>query len=206
VITSDRPPKDLQVMDARLRSRFEWGLIADIKPPDLETRIAILQRKAQREGVEVPEEVIRYIAHIVQSNIRILEGALIKLVAAASFTEQPITLAMAMEHLRDHSVGLSAKPVNIALIQEVVAEHFHLSLADLTARRRTRQIVFPRQLAMYLARELVKASFPEIARQFGGKDHSTVIHACTKIKKDMELDPQVAAMVAQLSQKLGVAI
>jgi chromosomal replication initiator protein len=206
VITSDRPPKDLQVMDPRLRSRFEWGLIVDIKPPDLETRIAILQRKAQGEGVEVPDDVTRYIAHIVQSNIRILEGALIKLVATASFSGQPITLAMAMEHLRDHSVGLGTKPVNIALVQQVVAEHFHLSLADLNARRRTREIVFPRQLAMYLAREVVRASFPEIARQFGGKDHSTVIHACSKIKKDMEANPQVGAMVAELSQKLGVAI
>jgi chromosomal replication initiator protein len=168
VITSDRPPKDLQIMDARLRSRFEWGLIADIKPPDLETRIAILQRKAQREGVEVPEEVICYIAQIVQSNIRILEGALIKLVATASLAAEPISLPMAMEHLRDHSVGQASQPINIALVQEVVAEHFHLSLADLCAHRRTRQIVFHRQLAMYLAREVVKASVAEIARQFGG--------------------------------------
>ena len=206
VIASDRPPKDLQVMDARLRSRFEWGLIADIKPPDLETRIAILQRKAQREGVQVPDEVIKYIADIVQSNIRILEGALIKLVATASFTGELITLPMAMEHLRDHSVGNAVQPINIAVVQQVVAEHFHLSLADLCAKRRTRDLVFARHLAMYLAREFVNASFPEIARQFGGKDHSTVIHACTKIRKSLESDPQVGAVVAQLSEKLGVAI
>ncbi|UCH34333.1 MAG: chromosomal replication initiator protein DnaA [Armatimonadota bacterium] len=202
VITSDRPPKELQVMDARLRSRFEWGLIADIKPPDLETRMAILQRKASLDGAQVPDDVTRYIANMVQSNIRILEGALTKVTAAASFTGQPITLHLAMEQLKDHSVGDYLRPVSISLIQEVVAEHFHIGLSDMTARKRTREVVFPRQLAMYLARELLNASFPEIAKRFGGKDHSTVIHACNKVRERAQADPQLRAVLNELTNVL----
>ena len=202
VITSDRPPKELQIMDARLRSRFEWGLIADIKPPDLETRMAILQRKARLDGADVPDDVIRYIANMVQSNIRILEGALTKVVAASSFTGQLVTLHLAMEQLKDHSVGDYLRPVSISLVQEVVAQHFHISLADMTARKRTREVVFPRQIAMYLARELLKASFPEIAKRFGGKDHSTVIHACNKVRARLQDDEQLRAVVSELTTML----
>ena len=202
VITSDRPPKELQIMDARLRSRFEWGLIADIKPPDLETRIAILQRKAALDGCDVPDDVIRYIANMVQSNIRILEGALTKVIAASSFAGQPLGLHLAMEHLKDHSVGDYLRPVSINLVQEVVAQHFHLTLADLTAHKRTREIVFPRQVAMYLARELLKASFPEIAKRFGGRDHSTVIHACNKVRERLQHDEQLRALIGELTNTL----
>jgi len=202
VITSDRPPKELQVMDARLRSRFEWGLIADIKPPDVETRMAILQRKAALDGAEVADDVIRYIANMVQSNIRILEGALTKVVAAGSFAGQPITLHLAIEQLKDHSVGDYLRPTSINLIQEVVAEHFHISLADMTARKRTREVVFPRQLAMYLARELLKASFPEIAKRFGGKDHSTVIYACNKVRERLQTDSHLRVLLNELTDIL----
>jgi len=202
VITSDRPPKELQIMDARLRSRFEWGLIADIKPPDLETRMAILQRKAALDGVHIEDDVIRYIANMVQSNIRILEGALTKVIAAASFTGQPISLPLAGEQLKDHSVGDYMRPISISLIQEVVAEHFHISLSDITARKRTREVVFPRQVAMYLARDLLSASFPEIAKRFGGKDHSTVIHACNKVRDLLQTDAQLRALLSELTNLL----
>ncbi len=146
VITSDRAPKELQVMDDRLRSRFEWGLIADMKRPDLETRIAILERKAASERVQVPDEVIKYIARVVRSNIRVLEGALISVLAAASLTKSEITLALAAEQLRNHSVEASRTPLSIPQIQAVVAEHFDLSVQDLVARRRTRDVVYPRQI------------------------------------------------------------
>jgi len=158
VITSDRPPKELQLLDDRLRSRFEWGLIADIKPPDLETRIAILARKAQAERAEVPEEVLHYIARMVKSNIRVLEGALIRVLAAASLTGAEITLSLAAEQLRDHSLETELQPLSIARVQSLVAEHFNFSVPDLTARTRRRDVVFARQVAMYLCRELLSAS------------------------------------------------
>ena len=205
VITSDQPPKQLQVMDDRLRTRFECGLIADIKPPDLETRLAILAKKAEREGASVPGDVIQYIASIVKSNVRVLEGALIRVIAAASLTGEPITLAMAMEQLKDHSIGEMARPATVAMVQEVVAGYFHLSLAELTASKRTRDVVLARQIAMYVARELLRCSFPEIARQFGGKDHTTVMHACRKVAASMERDPSLKALVADLISKLGRA-
>jgi chromosomal replication initiator protein len=201
VITSDRPPKELQIMDDRLRSRFEWGLIADIKPPDMETRMAILARKAQAEGVSVPEEVLRYIAQVVKSNIRVLEGALIKVLAAASLTKLEITLSLAAEQLRDHSLDTQQQLVSIPRIQQVVGEHFNFSVTQLTARTRTQDVVYARQIAMYLCRELLNSSFPSIARAFGGKDHSTVIHSCTKIRDQMQ-DSAVRALVNELGARL----
>jgi chromosomal replication initiator protein len=201
VITSDRPPKELQVMDDRLRSRFEWGLIADIKPPDLETRIAILARKARAEGVAVPEEVLHYIARMVKSNIRVLEGALVTVLAAASLTKQEITLSLTAEHLRDHSLDGEQPPLSISRIQSVVAEHFGLTVPELTARKRTRELVHARQVAMYLCRELLNASYPSIARAFGGKDHTTVIHACTKIREQMQ-EASTRALVNELGTRL----
>ena len=201
VITSDRPPKELQVMDDRLRSRFEWGLIADIKPPDLETRIAILGRKAQGEGMEVPEEVIHYIGRMVKSNIRVLEGALIRVLAAASLTGAEITLSLAAEQLRDHSLDTDEQPLSIARVQQLVASHFSFSVPELTARTRKRDVVWARQIAMYLCREILSSSYPSIARAFGGKDHSTVIHACTKIRNEMN-DSGVRALVNELGTRL----
>ncbi|MGD0110303.1 MAG: chromosomal replication initiator protein DnaA [Armatimonadota bacterium] len=201
VITSDRPPKELQIMDDRLRSRFEWGLIADIKPPDFETRMAILARKAQAERADVPEDVLRYIAGVVKSNIRVLEGALIKVLAAASLTAAQIDLKLAVEQLRDHSLDTHQQPLSIARIQQLVAEHFSLTVPELTAPNRTQGVVHPRQIAMYLCRELLNASFPSIARAFGGKDHSTVIHACTKIRGEMD-DNAIQALINELAAKL----
>jgi len=201
VITSDRPPKELQIMDDRLRSRFEWGLIADIKPPDFETRMAIVARKAQAERGDVPEEVLRYIASVVKSNIRVLEGALIKVLAAASLTGAQIDLKLAAEQLRDHSLDVHQQPLSISRVQQLVADHFGLSVPELTAATRTHEIVHARQIAMYLCRELLRASFPSIARAFGGKDHSTVIHACTKIRGQMN-DNAIQALINELGAKL----
>ncbi len=201
VITSDRPPKELQVMDDRLRSRFEWGLTADIKPPDLETRIAILARRAQAEGVAVPEEVVHYIARMVKSNIRVLEGALIRVLAAASLTGANITLSLAAEQIRDHSVDAPQQPLSIARVQHLVGEHFSFSVTELIARTRRRDVVHARQIAMYLCRELLNSSYPRIAQAFGGKDHSTVIHACTKIREEMK-DSAVRALVNELGARL----
>jgi chromosomal replication initiator protein len=202
VISSDRPAKELRILDDRLKSRFEWGLMADLKAPDFETRIAILQRRAEAEGTGVPEDVIRYIAKVCDSNIRILEGALTKVIAASSLTGVEITLALAAEQLKDHSLGGRMKPMNISQIQQVVASHFHLTVEQLNEARRTRDLVFARQMAMFLARATLHSSFPEIAKEFGGKDHSTVIHACTKIKEMMERDQQVRALVTEIEGKL----
>ncbi len=202
VIASDRPPKELQVMDDRLRSRFEWGLTADLKPPDLETRIAILARRAEAENAPVPEEVLHYVARRVKSNIRVLEGALITVLAAASLTNTPITLSLAAEQLRDHSLDMQ-QPLSIARVQQLVSDHFNLTVPELTARTRRREIVHARQIAMYLCRDLLKASFPAIARAFGGKDHSTVIHSCEKVKAEMA-DNSIRALVSELSGRLRI--
>ena len=204
VIASDRAPKELQVMDDRLRSRFEWGLTADIKPPDLETRIAILARRAEAEKVEVPEEVLHYMARRVKSNIRVLEGALITLLAAASLTDTTITLSLAAEQLRDHSLD-ALQPLSIGRIQQLVADHFNFTVPELTARTRQRDVVHARQIAMYLCRDLLKASYPSIARAFGGKDHSTVIHACGKIKREM-VESSMRALVNELEARLRMDV
>ena len=201
VITSDRPPKELQVMDARLRSRFESGLIADIKPPDLETRLAILQHKASSEQVEIPEEVLRYVARVVKSNIRALEGALISVLAAASLMEVPISLNLAAEQLKSYSAEGPQQPLSIATVQQVVSQHFSLTIPELIARNRARKLVFPRQVAMYLCREMLNSSFPSIARAFGGKDHSTVIHACSRVREQMK-EQGVEALVNELASRL----
>jgi len=206
IISSDRPAKELRILDARLKSRFESGLMADLKSPDFETRIAILQKKAQQEQVSVPEEVVRYIAKVCDSNIRILEGALTKIIAASSLTGVEITLALAAEQLKDHSLGGRMKPVNIAQIQQVVASHFNLTVEQLSEVKRTRDLVFARQMAMFLIRQTLHSSFPEIAREFGGKDHSTVIHACTKIKDLMDRDQQIKALVSEIEGKLQASL
>jgi len=202
VISSDHPPKDLKILDPRLRSRFEWGLLADIKPPDLETRIAILEKKAEMEAAAVPTEVIRYIAEVVQSNIRVLEGALISLLAAASFTGSPLSLALAAEQLKHHSVSGRLHFITVHEIQEVVATHFRCSLEDMNGPRRTRDLVLARQVAMYLARELIHCSFPEIGREFGDKDHSTVIHSCQKIRGQLDSDSRLRTVVTELRHQL----
>lgn len=200
VIASDRPPKELQVMDDRLRSRFEWGLTADIKPPDLETRIAILARRAEMERIDVPDEVLHYIAKRVKSNIRVLEGALITVLAHASLTNTPISLALAAEQLQDHSLEAD-RPLSIGRVQQICADHFNMTVTELNARTRKKDIVEARQLAMFICRDVLKSSFPAIARGFGGKDHSTVIHACDKIRHHLA-DESFRTLVNELIARL----
>lgn len=206
VITSDRPPKDLQILDPRLRSRFEWGLMTDMKSPDLETRMAILEKKVALEGAHMPEEVIRYIATTVSANIRALEGALVKVLAASSLTGEEVTVSLAMEHLRDHSTNPAGKTLAIHDIQCTVIEHFGISLEELTGARRTQNVVLPRQVAMYLCRQLLSVSFPEIARKFGGRDHSTVMYACTKLEQTMKIDRELRTLVGELTSRLQEAL
>lgn len=198
VISSDRPPKAIPTLEDRLRSRFEWGLITDIQPPDLETRIAILKKKASLEQLSIPNDVLVYIATLIQTNIRELEGALVRLGAYNSLTNNPITLETAAHALKDMAGFAPQQPITISLIQEHVANYFGLRVQDLKGKKRTRQLAFPRQIAMYLCRELTQASLPYIGQEFGGRDHTTVIHACDKITGEMKNDPAVAKIVQDL--------
>ncbi|MCM8800753.1 MAG: chromosomal replication initiator protein DnaA [Candidatus Omnitrophica bacterium] len=182
IISSDRSPKEIANLQERLVSRFSWGLTCDIQPPDLETRIAILKKKIEREPVNVPDEVIFFIAQLIKTNIRELEGALIRVIAYSLLEEKPITLDLAKEVLKD-LLKESKKVVGVEFIQRCVAEEFGLSLQDLKTKKRNKNIVLPRQIAMYLIRELTNLSFPEISKFFGGKDHTTIIHSYNKIKK-----------------------
>jgi len=181
VLSSDCPPREIPSLEERLRSRFEWGLIADIQPPDLETKVAILKKKAETEAVPLSDDVAMYIAGKIKSNIRELEGSLIRLVAYASFTGQAITLHLAQEVLRN-MLDHDEKAVTIEIIQKFVAEYYNLKMADLKSRNNSKSVSMPRQIAMYLCKSLTRASLPEIGRSFGGKHHSTVIHSIRKIE------------------------
>jgi len=180
VLSSDCPPKEISAIEERLRSRFEWGLIADIQPPDLETKIAILQKKAESERVHVPDEVAEFIARSIKSNVRELEGALTRLLAYASLTSATLNLTTAQQVLKN-IIATQEKKVTIELIQKRVGEQFGLRDADLKIRSNSKAIAFPRQVAMYLVKQLTSASLPEIGRQFGGKHHTTVLHSINKI-------------------------
>ncbi|MBP9127694.1 MAG: chromosomal replication initiator protein DnaA [Elusimicrobia bacterium] len=206
IISSDRTPGETKV-SARLVSRFEWGVVADIQPPDLETRIAILRKKAASENIFVPDDVILYIASMIRSNIRELEGSLIRIVAFSSLTGTPLTIDSARETLKDIvSANESSRPIRIEDIQEVVAAHFNLDIKDMKSKRRTDAVAFPRQIAMYLARTLTECSTMEIGDAFGGKDHTTVMHACTKIKTKMTSDPYFTALVNKITQQVKTHI
>jgi len=204
VISSDRPPKDIQTLENRLRSRFEWGLLADIQPADLETREAILRKKAESDGIDVPHEVTSYIAKIIPSNIRQLEGALIKLTAYASLYQKPITVELATEVLRNEINEVPLRKVTIAMIKEKVARFNGITLKELEGQRRDHRLTVPRQIAMYLCCDLTNASLPQIAREFGKKDHTTVMYARNKVKEQMERDPdfrsKVKSMLATITQ------
>ncbi len=202
IITSDRPPKEIPTLEDRLRSRFEWGLIADIQPPDLETRIAILRKKAEVDGIDIPDQVAEFIAQRIHSNIRELEGALVRVVAYARLTRQVITVDLATEILKELLPAAVTKPVTIPVLQKVVAEHFGLRVEEMRAKRRTKGVAFPRQVAMYLARELTDASLPRIGDEFGGRDHTTVMHACDRVKTALAQDPQFAARLKKLVDTL----
>jgi chromosomal replication initiator protein len=201
VLSSDRFPKDMPDIEERLRSRFEWGLIADLQPPDVETRIAILRKKSEDEGVKLPEDVIQFLAATMKSNIRELEGSLVRLGAYASLTGQIITLDMAKNVLRD-LIGDKKKIVAMEDIQEAVCTQFHVKMTELKSRRRSKTLVHPRQIAMYLCRELTDASYPEIGRQFGGKDHTTIIHACRQVAKAKETDTALHTTLETLKEQI----
>lgn len=189
VMSCDRPPKEIRFLEERLRSRFEWGLISDIQPPDFETRMAILSKKAQIEGISVPDDVVQFIASRIDTNIRELEGALIRVIASSSIERQPLTKDLAYEALKDVIKESAPKHVTIRLIQEEVASHFQMRIEEFKAKKRTKAIAHPRQIAMYLARELTDSSFPKIGEEFGGRDHTTAIHAFEKILADKKRDP-----------------
>ena len=201
VISSDCLPKDINSIEERLRSRFEWGLIADIQPPDLETKIAILQKKADNERFMLPDDVAEYIARAIKSNVRELEGALTRLMAYASLTGATVSLATAQQVLRN-IIASQEKRVTIDLIQKRVSEHFNLREQDLKVRSNTRAIAFPRQVAMYIVKQLTTASLPEIGRQFGGKHHTTVLHSIHKIEEMRRSDKDVNRTITRLMDAL----
>jgi chromosomal replication initiator protein len=201
VISSDCLPKDINSIEERLRSRFEWGLIADIQPPDLETKIAILQKKAENDRFHLPDEVAEYIARAIKSNVRELEGALTRLMAYGSLTGTAITLATAQSVLRN-IIASQEKRVTIDLIQKSVSEHFNLREQDLKIRSNTRAIAFPRQVAMYIVKQLTTASLPEIGRQFGGKHHTTVLHSINKIEELRRSDKELNRTITRLMDAL----
>ncbi len=202
VISSDCPPKEISSIEERLRSRFEWGLIADIQPPDLETKIAILQKKAESERVQVPDDVAEYIARAIKSNIRELEGALIRLMAYASLTGAVINLPNAQQVLKN-IIETQDKKVTIEQIQKRVGEHFGLRAQDLKVRSNSKQIAFPRQVAMFLVKQLTSASLPEIGRQFGGKHHTTVLHSINKIETLRQSDKDLNKTINRLLDAFG---
>ena len=203
IISSDRPPKEIPTLEERLRSRFEWGLITDIQKPDLETRIAILRKKADMENLKVPNEVIIYIANNIQSNIRELEGALIKVIAYSSLVDKDIDIDLAENALKDLIVeNEEPREVNIDLIKDVVVDYYNLKEEDMISKKRTQKIAFPRQIAMYLSRELTDLSLPHIGEEFGGRDHTTVIHAYNKIEEKIEEDTEFAKVVDKIKNRI----
>jgi chromosomal replication initiator protein len=202
VISSDCPPKEISAIEERLRSRFEWGLIADIQPPDLETKIAILQKKAENERVRLADDVAEYIARSIKSNIRELEGALIRLIAYASLTGAEVNLATAQQVLKN-IIEIQEKKVTIEQIQKRVGEHFGLRAQDLKVRSNSKVIAFPRQVAMFLVKQLTSASLPEIGRQFGGKHHTTVLHSINKIENLRRNDKELNKTINRLLDSFG---
>ena len=203
VMSSDRPPRDIATLEERLRSRFEWGLITDVQPPDLETRIAILRKKVKTDGINVPDpQVLTFIASRVSTNIRELEGALTRVVAFSSLTGRAMSVELAQDVLRDVFPQGEAAEVSIKRIQELVSERFSLSLDELCGDKRSQNIVYPRQVAMYLSRELTDSSLPKIGREFGGRDHTTVIHATSKIARLIREDRSVYNLVQELTARV----
>jgi chromosomal replication initiator protein len=202
VIASDRPPKELPEIEDRLRSRFEWGLIADIQPPDLETKVAILQKKAESERVVLSTDLALYIASNVRTNVRELEGALIRLIAYCSLTGAEISLITAQQVLKNF-IDSQARKITIDAIQKAVAEQFGLRVIEIKAKSNSRAIVFPRQIAMYLAKQMTEASLPEIGRQFGGKHHTTVMHSIDKIEEQRQADKDLNRLLNKLTETLN---
>jgi chromosomal replication initiator protein len=202
VLTCDRPASEIQNLEHRLVSRFEWGLVTDLQPPDVEMRLAILKKKAQLMGVQLPEEIIQFLANRIRTNIRRLEGALIRVASYAALTGKKLTLEVVEGLLREilHEEGRYS--INIETIQKKVAEHFDIRLADMTSKRRPENIAFPRQVAMFLSRQMTESSLSTIGEAFGGRDHGTVLHACRLVKDRMEVDAHVRQVVSYLEKQL----
>ncbi len=202
VISSDRPPREIATLEERLRTRFEWGLISDIQAPDTETRMAILRKKARADSIEIPDDVAAFIAQNITSNIRELEGALVRIAAYSSLTGRPVDMPLAREALREVFPESRQRLVTISLIQKVVAEYYSLDPAVFKEKNRTRAVAFPRQIAMFLSREMTNASLPKVGDEFGGRDHTTVIHACEKVSTDVSRDPLLAGTIQQLMTRI----
>lgn len=202
IISSDRPPKDIPTLEDRLRSRFEWGLTTDIQAPDLETRMAILRKKANLENLEIPDDVMLLIADKIHSNIRELEGALIKVVAYSSLTNKSITIELAEEALKDIISNNKSVEITVDLIKDKVSKKFGIRMDEFNSKKRTRAIAYPRQIAMYLTRELTDLSLPKIGDEFGGRDHTTVIHACEKINNDILNDQMLKKKLNDIIEDL----
>jgi chromosomal replication initiator protein len=202
VLTCDRPASEIQNLEQRLVSRFEWGLVTDLQPPDVEMRLAILNKKAQLMGVQLPEEIMDFLAHRIRTNVRRLEGALIRVASYAALTGKKLSLEVVEGLLREilHEEGRFS--VNIETIQKKVAEHFDIRLADMTSKRRPENIAFPRQIAMFLSRHMTESSLTAIGEAFGGRDHGTVLHACRLVKDRMEVDASVRQVVSYLEKQL----
>jgi chromosomal replication initiator protein DnaA len=202
ILSSDKPPKEINTLEERLRSRFEWGLIADIQAPDLETRIAILRKKAQLENLNVSDEVMFFIADKIASNIRELEGALNRVIAFATLHDSEINIELSTEALKDILSAPKAKIINSNLIQDAVARYFDLKPDEFKSRKRNREIAYPRQIAMYLCRALTDMSLPKIGDDFGGRDHTTVIHACEKIGEELKTIPETRMTIEELKKNI----
>jgi len=201
VVTSDKFPKDIPNFEERLRSRFEWGLIADIQPPDIETKVAILRKKAENENISLPNDVAFFLASQIDSNIRMLEGCLIRIGAFASLSQTPIDLQTAKEVLKN-IIKPKEEFISIDTIQKVVAGHFNIKVSDFKVKRKNKGLVVPRQIAIYLSRKLTEASLIEIGEKFGGKDHSTVLHSIKKVEEKMSMDPSFKEMIQQLQGRI----
>lgn len=205
VISCDRPPKDIATLEDRLRSRFAWGLITDIQPPDIETRIAILKKKAEAESINLSADVFEYIASRISSNIRELEGALTRMSAFASLTGKNIDLELAKETLKEILPNIEHKPISLSHIQSAVCNYFNVSKADLISNKRSQSIVYPRHIAVYLSRELTDLSLPKIGSNFGGRDHSTIMHSISKVEKMMNESRDIYNQVREITSKIKSA-
>jgi len=194
IISADCPPREIPTLEERLHSRFEWGLIADIQPPDLETKVAIIKKKAERQNITIPDNVALYIASKIRSNIRELEGALVRLIAFCSLKGSEITLQLAQETLHD-ILSPGEKTVTIEMIQKMIADHFKMRVQDLKSKNNSKSVALPRQICMYLCKELTGASLPQIGREFGNKHHTTVLHSISKIKKLCEVDRELSKQI-----------
>ncbi len=201
IVTSDKFPKDIPGLEERLRSRFEWGLIADIQPPDVETKLAILKMKAEQNSIRLPEDVSLFLANSICNNVRELEGYLIRIGAYASLTSIPVSLEMAKDVLKDILIERN-KELSVEEILKKVSNHFNIKISDIKSAKRLKAVVLPRQIAMYLSRQLTSSSYPEIGDRFGGKDHSTIIHAIRKIEKLMEEDFQLRSTIENLKKEM----